>query len=366
MSTVAPAAAGPRRLQGPWERWGWLMAVVWMVFLIYPVMSLVNSTAPIGWRVLGWATTVGFAVLYVVGFVRGMRGEWHRPAPSIVVIFWCLIACAAATVPAIETQALSFLPFVMAYASYGLGRWWHWAVNAVSIALAIGAILLTGRLSGHAQLLAIMLMLAVVNSVNTWLIRRSIAAEELRVQLATTEERASVARDVHDLVGHSLTVVKLKAELASRLVDRDPERARAELDAIVRLATEAIAGVRSTVTGLQGVGFADQLVSSRAALETAGLDVETVGAADALSPAQSLPAAWILREATTNILRHAGARRARIEVAPGTLVIEDDGSGTSAPPGNGMRGMAERATAAGATLSVEARGAGGTKVSVTW
>jgi two-component system sensor histidine kinase DesK len=193
-----------------------------------------------------------------------------------------------------------------------------------------------------------------------------VAADELRVELATSEERESVARDVHDLLGHSLTVVKLKAELAARLVDRDPDRARAELAEIVRLTGEAISGVRGTVTGLRADGLAAQVQASRAALDSAGISAEVAGDAGAISPAQSLPASWILREATTNILRHAHAKHVRIGIEPGTVIVEDDGVGIRAKAGNGLRGMAERAAAADAVLRVERSSAGGTRVSVTW
>lgn len=342
------------------------MAVVWMVFLIYPVGALVDSPAPFVWRALGWVATVLFAGLYVAGFMRGMRGTWHQPEPLVVGIFWVLLLCAVLTVPAIRTQALSFAPFVMSYAAYGLGRVWHWWASAGGIAAALGAILITGELERHAQLLAVIVMIAVVNTISTWLIGRSLRSEELRVQMAASEERSVVARDVHDLLGHSLTAVKLKAELARRLIDQDPSRAKAELDDIVHLATEAIGGVRSTVTGLRGAGFAEELAACAAAFEGAGIAVETAGDPDTLSPAQSLPAGWILREATTNVLRHAAATAVRITVEPGTVLVEDDGCGLRGPAGNGLRGMAERAAAAGATLRVEEAASGGTRVSVIW
>lgn len=335
-----------------------------MVFLIYPTIELVSSTAAVAWRVLGWAALVGFAGLYVVGFVLGMRGEWRRPTPAVRLIFGATILCALLTVPAIGLQATSFAPFIMAYASYGMvSNVWHWTVNAAGVVLVGSVTLATG--AGF-PLLAIVVLLAVVNTVNTWLIDRSIAADALQMELATSEEREAVARDVHDLLGHSLTVVKLKAELAARLVEHDPDRARAELEEIVRLTGDAVAGVRGTVTGLRSEGLTAQLGASRAALESAGVAVEVTGDTAAISPAQSLSAGWILRETTTNILRHAGATSVRIAIEPGTVVVEDDGIGIRAGPGNGLRGMAERATAAGAKLRVEPATAGGTRVSLTW
>ncbi len=359
------AAATPAHT-GPWERWGWLMAVVWMVFLVYPVLALLASDAATGWVVLGWAGLVAFATVYVIGFVIGMRSSWGRPRPIVRTLFWAQIACALATIPAIETNALSFLPYLMSYASYGLRGAWHWVTTLAGIAIAAGTIVATGRFGDHFQILVIVLLIAVVNTVNTWLIGRSVDADKVRMDLATSEERTSIARDVHDLLGHTLTAVKLKAELAERLVDHDPARAKAELAQIVHLTGEAIAGVRSTVTGIRSVALAEQVDASTVALESAGLHVDVEGDAAALSPAQALPAGWIVRESTTNILRHAKARRVRITMAPGVVAIEDDGRGARGPAGNGLRGMAERAAAAGAVLAVEDAPTGGTRVSVTW
>ena len=120
------------------------------------------------------------------------------------------------------------------------------------------------------------------------------------------------------------------------------------------------------VTGLRAEGLAEQVQSSRAALESTGVTVTVVGDPGALSPAQSLPAAWILREATTNVLRHAGATRVGISFEPGTISVEDNGVGAKGRSGNGVRGMAERASAAGATLRIGEGKNGGTAVSLTW
>lgn len=359
--------SAPQRMpQDPWQRWGWVMAIVWMVFLAFPIISLVSSDAPVALLALGWVALAGFAVAYVVGFIAGMRSAWGAPSRLVQTLFWVQIACALATVPAIADGALSFLPFVMSYASYGLRRVWHWATTVAGIGIVVTVIVATGSIADNVQILSVVVMIAVVNTVTSWLIGRSVDTDRIRLELAASDERTAIARDVHDLLGHTLTAVKLKAELAERLVDRDPDRAKAELADIVRLTGEAITGVRSTVTGIRGQAFAEQIIASRAALETAGLTVEVTGDAASLSPAQSLPAGWIVREATTNILRHAHARTVRISVAPGVVTVDDDGSGVHHGPGNGIRGMAERAAAAGAVLEVAAAPSGGTRVSMTW
>jgi len=205
-----------------------------------------------------------------------------------------------------------------------------------------------------------------VNTVSTWLIIRSADADRLGLELATSEGREAVARDVHDLIGHSLTVVKLKAQLARRLIDTEPERAKAELAAIESLTAEAIAGVRATVAGARAASLTEQLSASADALRSAGVTPVVDGDPGALSPAQGLTASWILREATTNILRHAEASTATVSVRPGMLAVQDDGRGAGDQEGNGVRGMRERAAAAGARFELVRPVTGGTRVEVTW
>lgn len=363
MTIAAPSA---KTHTSPWERWGWLMAVVWMVFLIYPVLSLISSRAAPAWVLAGWLATVTFAVVYVLGFMAGMRTAWGPTGRIAIVLFGVQILCALVTLPAIETQALSFVPYLMAYGTYALRGRWHPATTVSAVLITVLVSTLSGRVLEHLQILIVVLLMAAINSVTSWLIGRSIASDKVRLELAASDERVSIARDVHDLLGHTLTAVKLKAELAERLIATDPDRAHREITQIVALTTEAIQGVRATATGLRGTRLDDQIRESSATLESAGVMVSVTGEASALSPAQAIPAAWILRESTTNILRHAHAGRVQIHIEPGVLRVEDNGQGVQAPAGNGLRGMQERATAAGAVLTVEAAPTGGTRVGVVW
>src|SRR5690606_279533 len=372
MMAEVTVPTGRRRggAQSPWERFGWVMAAIWLVFLTYPVLALLASDAAQGWIVTGWIALGAFVVFYVAGFVNGMSfgggGLVVPPKPIQWAVFGALIICAALAVPSTGGSALSFVPFIMSFASYGLTRPAHWITIAVSIALTAAVVFLTPAGATYLSVLAIVVMLAVVNTVSTTLIIRSAEAENLGLELATSEGREAVARDVHDLVGHSLTVVSLKAQLVRRLIDSDPERAKAELADIEALTAEAIAGVRATVAGVRSAALIEQLASCRSALESADVTLRVEGDAAALSPAQSLKASWILREATTNVLRHAAARTVTVTIAPGSFTVTDDGRGFSGSEGNGVRGMRERATTGGASLEVAAAESGGTRVAVTW
>ncbi|MGB3377042.1 MAG: sensor histidine kinase [Microbacterium sp.] len=354
----------------PWERFGWIMAAIWLVFLTYPVLALLASDAAPGWVVTGWASLIAFVVIYVAGFVNGMSfgggGLVVPPKPIQWVVFGALILCAGLTIPATGGSALSFVPFIMSFASYGLTRIAHWTTIAASITITAAVVFLTPDGATYLTVLAIIIMLAVVNTVSTTLIIRSAEAERLGLELATSEGREAVARDVHDLVGHSLTVVSLKAQLVRRLIDSDPERAKAELADIEALTAEAISGVRTTVAGVRSAALIEQLESCRSALCSADVALRVEGDAAALSPAQSLTASWILREATTNVLRHASARTVTVTIAPGSFTVTDDGRGFAGGEGNGVRGMRERATTGGASLEVTAANARGTRVAVTW
>lgn len=367
---AAWGAPGSRSVAGtdPWARFGWLMAVIWLVFLIYPVLALLRSEAPLAWVVVGWTALVVFVVLYVVGFMHGMRhgSIGAMPPRRQWLTFGALIACVLVSVPAEGGSALSFLPFIMSFASYGLPRVWHWITTTAAVMITALCVFLVPGGTAYLSVLAIVVLLGVVNTVSTWLIIRSVDAERLGLELATSEGREAVARDVHDLIGHSLTVVALKAQLARRLMDSDPVRAKAELADIEALSSEAIAGIRTTVAGARGATLIEQLASSGDALRAAGIEMHVGGALESLSPVQALTASWVLREATTNVIRHSRSTSVRVLLAPGRLVVDDDGVGPGDREGNGIRGMRERAAAAGAAFALRPSPDSGTRVEVIW
>lgn len=362
--------AGSKTAKSGWEKYGWLMAVLWMVFLIYPLMALIRSQAERGWIIVGWVGLASFIVIYIAGFINGMSGSGGGLLSSPKPIQWCafaaLVVCAAVTLPAVGPNMMSFIPFIMSFASYGLTRMAHWIAVVCGVLGTTAAVLLVPGWNAYGTILVIVVLLAAVNTVSTFLIIRSAESEKLGLELAMSEGREDVARDVHDLIGHSLTVVRMKAQLAMRLIDTDPERAKSELADIEALTGEAISGVRETVAGVRSAALADQLMSCRGVLRDAGVTLRLEGETESLSPAQSLTASWILREATTNVLRHAQAKNVIVSVAPGSLSIVDDGVGWGGGEGNGVRGMRERASIGGADLHMSTGGNSGTKVVVTW
>jgi two-component system sensor histidine kinase DesK len=172
--------------------------------------------------------------------------------------------------------------------------------------------------------------------------------------LAKVAERERIARDLHDLLGHTLSLITLKAELARKLVDRDPERAKQEMLDVEHTSRAALADVREAISGYRGQGLAAELIRARKTLETAGVEVNSELAELPLTPAQETVLALALREAVTNVVRHAQARQCTVRLQQEqnrcTLEIADDGSGADTVEGNGLRGMRERLEAIGGSL----------------
>lgn len=186
----------------------------------------------------------------------------------------------------------------------------------------------------------------------------SLRAENARIQyLATVTERERIARDLHDLAGQALTAIALRSELAKRLVDTDPERAKEEAVAIEVTARETLASLRETVAGWQQVELSNELDKAVKALDAAGVETHTDGDwRQDLAPSIETVLALALREAATNVVRHAHARSCRINIEsrPGEVSLEvtDDGVGLRDAEGSGLRGMRERVRAAGGSVEL--------------
>lgn len=181
-----------------------------------------------------------------------------------------------------------------------------------------------------------------------------------RADLAIEAERNRVARDVHDILGHSLTVITIKTELAQRLIDVDVARAKAELADVERLAREALAGVRDTVGGLREVSLHRELATAHTALTAAEI-VAVLPDSTMVDTQHGELFGWVLREAVTNVVRHSAAEHCTVVVTENSIEITDDGRGfdVTAPSGAGLRGLAERLRAAGGTLTVSTPPGGG-------
>ncbi|MBO0787969.1 MAG: sensor histidine kinase, partial [Actinobacteria bacterium] len=221
------------------------------------------------------------------------------------------------------------------------------------------------------------------------LLRRLRQTRAELARMAVAEERLRISRDLHDLLGHSLSLIALKAELAGRVIGPDPERAAKEIAELETVARRSLTDVRQAVTSYRQPSLAAELAAARRMLASAGVDCRvSAPAAYSLPPAIDALLAWTVREGTTNIVRHAGARRAEIRVeVTGDLVraeLTDDGGGKArgtgkertaddgnecpaggvSPAGSGLAGLAERAASLGGTMQAGAAAGGGFRLRV--
>lgn len=186
-------------------------------------------------------------------------------------------------------------------------------------------------------------------------------------RLAVVDERGRVARDLHDILGHSLTIIAVKAELARRLIETDPAHALREVEDLENLARGALADVRSTAAGIRGVSIAGELANARSAFEVAGITATLPGATEEVPPELRELFAWTVREGVTNVVRHSSASSAEVRIGSNFVEILDDGDGpgAAANAGNGLAGLRERATAGGATVTIGSTPSGGFRLRVT-
>src|SRR5690606_1091574 len=185
---------------------------------------------------------------------------------------------------------------------------------------------------------------------------------------AATAERERIGRDLHDLLGHTLSLITLKLELSRKLFDRDAAASRRELEEAERVARHALAEVRSAVTGIRSTDLAAELAAAKLMLESSDGNLDYASAPADLDRDSGRGLALVLREAVTNVARHAHADRVRIVFERSSdellLRIEDDGRGGITKDGNGLAGMRERVADLGGRLDIESPRGGGTRITV--
>jgi two-component system sensor histidine kinase DesK len=355
-----------------------------LIFLAVPVSGLVTShLAP-----LHAGLAVAAIALIVATLVPTFRGPIPRTGSGSVT----LIACVA---------AISAIAFVLTAAT-GQGSWvslfYFSAVVgsrvapdqraltilgvigvAAAIAMGLGGV---DPASSAIQGLSVSLIGSTVFSIGR--LQRTnaqlLAARDEIGRLAVAEERARIARDLHDTLGHDLSVIALKSELAGRLLPTNLERAAAEIADVQRVARESLASVRETIGGYRRPTLDAELAEVRASLAAAGIEVLVSREPAPLPAAVESVLAWAVREASTNILRHSGTSRASIRIgqrgADAVADIVDDGPAREpAPsaadagpigrgPGHGLTGLRERVAARGGRLDAGPTGSGGYRLHV--
>ena len=350
----------PVTLLPPNKDLGWT-PYVWLVYLGFFFVQPIVTRA--GWREwLAEALVAGvFVVLYFVSFwVPGRRRLWISAAIALlgmgfarwnegagVFIVYAAMGIAYIGETGLAAKALAILLLAVAVEAWLLDlSVWFW-IFGIGLSLALA-------------------------SVNIHFAQRNEANRRLRMahdeieHLARVAERERIARDLHDVLGHTLSVVILKSELAGKLIGRDPQRAGTEIRDVERISREALAEVRKAIGGYRAGGLEEEFARAASTLQTAGVAAQCQAAPVPLSPAQETVLALAVREAVTNVVRHAEAAHCRLTIEQVNgfcrLQIQDDGRGGAQAEGNGVRGMRERVEALGGTLQRET--SAGTRVTI--
>jgi two-component system sensor histidine kinase DesK len=314
-------------------RVGWMFAAIWLVYLAQPAAQLWAARNPVH-RYLGLATLVAFAAVFIGVFAaarfRRARGQ-RVPQPAALAVVGVQAALIAVGYVTIGYNAGSLLIYLAVMAVFLLPTALGWTVVAVGI---VTSLVVPGLVPGwHPD--GTLAFQVFVSALAAWgvaqLIQRNAQLTEARneiTRLALADERNRFARDMHDILGHSLTVVAVKAELAGRLASLNPERAEAEIADVERIARQALADVRAAAAGYREVTLAGELASARTALAAAGIAADLPDREVTGLPWQRQELfGWAVREGVTNVVRHSGATRCRIRVTVDEVEISDDGRG---------------------------------------
>jgi len=352
------------RFQGkPRLRAASMFHLVWTVY-IFGDLVFANTLNPHWWPATLIAVPV-FLALYTLSYIRPLRqASWFAAVVALVAYALmginasgggCLVVYACAMMGFEGSPKRSYAGMAAVLGGFALvGTYvYSWPLSILAtlsfIAISVGSINIIYRVNAQRDA------------------ELKLSHDEVR-RLAAMAERERIGRDLHDLLGHTLSLITLKLELSRRLLDRDTDAARREMEEAESVARHALAEVRSAVTGIRATGLAAELASARLLLNASTVHFDYVSDLPELPERLEAGLALILREAVTNIHRHARASsaEARIAVAGGmlTLCVADNGIGGVSDEGNGICGMRERVRALGGTLAFESERGKGTRVRI--
>lgn len=349
-----PAYPGGSRASRLWQRAmenGLPMYAGGLIFLGFPLVPVWVSPTP-------WPERIGITLVCLWIALCYLTIPLVVELSLIVRVGWLVLLTAGLAIRAPEVGAgiLYFTP----YLTIAMAALLSWRVKRIAIPLVTVALVAVGLLSRDWLAVSLALM---GGTFGFWMalalrqaeLRRELeCAQERNAVLAVAAERERIGRDLHDILGHSLTAVAIKAQLARRLAVRDPVAAATEMAEVERLARQALTEVRATASGIREVRLASETASARSVLSAAGIECRVTTAAALTDEASSELLGYVVREAVTNVVRHSGAEWCEIELAEDGVRIHDNGRGLKGQPGNGLRGLRERVEQAGGTLTVTA------------
>jgi two-component system sensor histidine kinase DesK len=374
----------------------WLLWIVWLPFLVLPLWDSIRAHPPLPRLAIIISATALFAALYLWGSWR-IAQERLSPSPQsphAATVWW--LNTAALIVLSVLLALLGagnawLSPFIFTTA-YVAGRFPTGRALPVVIALTLLTALVGRFIDPNSfDFMQSVLNVAIAGAVTLSMIRTLRTGQELRAaraeiaRLAVTTERLRIARDLHDLLGHNLSLIALKSELARRLVNSTPERAAAEIADIENVARKTLQEVREALAAYRQPTLSNELEGAQEILAAAGVAYHYEGAesiAGKLPPAVEAALAWTLREGITNIIRHSRAQECTIRISRdggmASIQITDDGMRPPAPHaqppqsvssgeggGSGLRGLAERVQALGGQFEAGPLQGAGFRLSVS-
>ena len=353
-------------------RW---VAAAWGLVWIFATLPVVQEGLAGGARgTLGAVcAVVSCASLYASCSLslRRVRQGPARPGrldPPLIVLG---ALAAAGAVAGVGEQGLQMLVFLTVALAFALP--WRAAVGPIAV---LGGILFLIPRALPSWTASEGAWIALVGAGGICVFRRYIMEQQRAArileqhahELEINEERNRMARDMHDILGHSLTAIALKTELAARLVGAAPDRARRELSEVQSLARSALADVRSTVNGYRELSLAGELARATSILTSAGVRADLPLTVETVDPELRELFAWVVREGTTNVVRHARASRCRVRLTAVSIEVADDGVGLGPPgaaDGHGLEGLRRRCQDNDADLAIESPPGGGAVLRVS-
>jgi two-component system sensor histidine kinase DesK len=339
-----------------WIKLGRPFMVAWLAFFIYPLGAFLTDRFSAETRAGGLLLLLALGLIWAWFWTRICAGPDRRfTVPAIVATTLILTVFTLRTPP--QYGSLFLYPVIMAGAAFR----WRGGLAAVVVLSVLSAVIDVTRgesvTTSTGQLLNDLLVgiAAVGGRLLVEANQQLSQAREQIARLAVGEERVRFARDLHDLLGHSLSVIALKSELAGRLLKSSPGLAAHEVEDIEKVARDALREVREAVAGYRQPTLAAELAGAHEALTAAGIEDHLDQDHAPLPPAVEAVLAWAVREGVTNVMRHSQAKRCAIRITNrdgrATVEVVDDGRGGIPEAGSGLRGLRERVLEHGGTLT---------------
>ncbi|MGI8678441.1 MAG: sensor histidine kinase [Jatrophihabitans sp.] len=355
MTTTAASAGVDPRVEDVTRMWGrgwrrYFFPGFWLVYLGQVVNGVQKHSGGAA-AIAGYLLVAAFAAAYLAALPMGWSGRhkayWTLYGTGLALAgVLCAFAHQDALVTLVYLAVLTVasksrlaLPVTVLYAAIATFlpraiRPWHASTNWDA---------------GLTVLLVSIAMFGFFKIIQSNIALTAARAEVAR--LAAENERSRIARDLHDLLGHSLTTITVKAGLARRLAERgEADRARTEITEVEQLSRRTLGDVRAAVSMHHEVTLAGELATAREVLRAAGIISELPASVAETDPTLSDVFGWVVREGVTNVVRHSRAEHVRVTLGRSIVEIEDDGKGGGGAPGNGLRGLRERVEARGGTL----------------